>query len=1164
LDFRILGPLEVQAGDRVLALGGTKQRALLAILLLHANEVVSSDRLIQALWGEEPLENAAKALQVAVSRLRRALDQAAGLLVTRPPGYELRLGRDQLDLHRFEDRVAAGREALAAGDPARAAAEVDDALALWRGPPLADLAYESFSQAEISRLEELRIAALEDRFAANLELGRHADVVSELEALVRDYPLRERLREQLMLALYRSGRQADALAAYRDARGTLVDELGIEPGRRLRDVHEQILMQDPALDLRPIDETPPTVSRGVFVGRARELAALVGALDDALAGRGRLVLLAGEPGIGKSRLADELIRDAEARGARVLIGRCWEAGGAPAYWPWVQSLRSYIQETELEPLRTQLGAGASDVAQLLPELRDFFPELPDPVAPDSAGARFRLFEAASSFLRNAAQVRPLVLTLDDLHAADEPSLLLLRLVVREMADSRLLLVGAFRNVDPTLGAPLSSALADLVREPPTTQLELAGLSEADVAEYIELSTGIEPASKLTKAIHVETEGNPFFVGGIVHLLDAEGRIAEADAHMRIPPEIRAVIGQRIGRLSEHCRNLLVPAAVIGREFGVDELTQVSELRSEELLDVLHEAMAERVVTDVPGTAGRLRFGHALIRDTLYDELTPVRRLQLHRAAGEALEALYSSDLEPHLAELAHHFIAAAPFGGADKAIDYARRAGERAAAQLAYEEAARLYLMALPLLGKDVHRCELLIALGDAQARAGDAAGSKQSLREAADLAEGLGLKEHLAKAALGYGGRFVWESSRDDADHGPLLERALAAIGEEDSKLRVRLLARFAGGPLRDPRFQRERRSSLSEQALAMARRIGDPETLAYALSGYNQAHLSPEFTPTQASLATELVDLATEAGDLERAAEGHELRAVALIELADMPGAKAALAAMAKLAEELRQPSQDWFVTVYSAHVALLEGELAEAERLIAEARRLGERGLSWNAGLSYGIQLYVLCREQGRLDEVEELVRCSARDYPTYPAYRCALAQMAAELGYTAEARGALEDLAADDFSVLPLDEDWLVSMSLLAETATILGDVEIAARLYRRLLPYRERVTIAIATVSTGAVARYLGLLAATTERWNDAERHFEEALEMNERINARSWLAHTQEDYARMLVGRGEPGDRERALELAGLALDGYRRLEMNTFAAEAARLEQTLKMASAC
>ena len=201
-------------------------------------------------------------------------------------------------------------------------------------------------------------------------------------------------------------------------------------------------------------------------------------------------------------------------------------------------------------------------------------------------------------------------------------------------------------------------------------------------------------------------------------------------------------------------------------------------------------------------------------------------------------------------------------------------------------------------------------------------------------------------------------------------------------------------------------------------------------------------------------------------------------------------------------------------------------------------------------------MLRREQGRLDEVEELVRCSARDYPTYPAYRCALAQMAAELGYTAEAREALEDLAADDFSILPLDEDWLVSMSLLAETATTLGDVEVAARLYRRLLPYRERVTIAIATVSTGAVARYLGLLAATIERWDDAVRHFEEALEMNERINARSWLAHTQEDFARTLASRGE---RDRALELTDLALKAYRSLGMDTFAAGAAQLEQTLR-----
>jgi DNA-binding SARP family transcriptional activator len=394
MEFLILGPLEAHEGGRKLALGGTKQRALLAMLLLNANRVVSNDRLIDALWGGADSEDAAKALQVAVSRLRKVLEpdrprDQDRLLVTRPPGYELRLGPDQLDLNRFERLVAKARSSLAA-DPASAARQLHEALALWKGPPLADLAYEPFAQPELARLEVLRLAALEDRIRADLDIGLHADLVGELEALVAEHPLRERLRGLLMLALYRSGRQAEALAAYADARHVLVEELGIEPGPELRELQQAILRQEPALDRRPVVEEAPEPSRGVFVGRERELGELVGALDDALAGRGRLVLLAGEPGIGKSRLADELMGRAGARGAGVLVGPCWEAGGAPAYWPWVQALRAYIRETQPEALRAQLGAGGADLAQLLPELGALFPDLGTPPALESEGARFRL------------------------------------------------------------------------------------------------------------------------------------------------------------------------------------------------------------------------------------------------------------------------------------------------------------------------------------------------------------------------------------------------------------------------------------------------------------------------------------------------------------------------------------------------------------------------------------------------------------------------------------------------------------------------------------------------------------------------------------------------------------------------------------------------------
>ena len=922
------------------------------------------------------------------------------------------------------------------------------------------------------------------------------------------------------------------------------------------------MRQDAALDSRPVSKAAPERSGGVFVGREHELAEL-----RRRPSRPRW-LVAGawsfSPASPASARAGSPTGWWDRRrtlGARVIVGRCWEAGGAPPYWPWVQALRTYVRETDLDALREQLGAGAGDIAQLLPELRELF-ELRT-AGDGSEGARFRLFEAASSFLRSAAHARPIVLVLDDLHAADEPSLLLLRFVAREIADSRLLVVCAFRDVDPTLRDPLDLDAGRAGTEPLASQIGLTGLSEADVGSYIEPSTGIEPAPGLVEAIHAETEGNPLFVAEVVRLLDADGRIAEADAHLRIPPGVRTVIGRRVARLPERCRSLLARASVLGREFGLDALAHLSELPHDDMLDALDDAMAERIVTDVPGSPGRLRFCHALVRDTLYDELPSARRLQLHHDAGEALEAVYSVDLEPHLAELAQHFIAAGP-AGADKAVDYARRAGHWATAQLAYEEAARLYYMALPLLDRGVKRCEVLLALGDSQARAGDAAASKQTFREAADLAEGLGLNEQLAKAALGYGGRFVWQAARDDVYHVPLLERALAATGEQDSTLRVRLLARLAGGPLRNPSFPRERRSSLERAGArdgSPHRRPGDARVCNQRIHpGQPLARVHPQ--------AGRPGDGADEAathrrwGTIRRGTR-DSWRGLARARRHG-GGEGESFAAMAEVAQQLRQPSQEWIATVYSALVALVEGKLGTADDLIATARSIGERGLSWNAALSYGSQMYMLRREQGRLDEVEDVLLRSAREYPTFALFRCAVAQRAAVLGNTAEAQDALDDLVAGSFAKLPPDEDWLVSMGLLAETAATRRDAAHAASLYRRLLPYGERVAVAIATISTGAVA--LATSGCWRRRWSAGMTESATSRTRSRStsgIGARPWLAHTQEEYGRMLAARAEPGDRDRALELAGRALEGYSSLGMDSFAAGAERLTESLGTARA-
>jgi DNA-binding SARP family transcriptional activator/tetratricopeptide (TPR) repeat protein len=710
MEFRILGPLDVIDEERAVNLPGTKHRALLAMLLLHANEVVSTERLIDALWEGERPRAARKTLQVYVSQLRKVLGRDR--VHTKPPGYLLRVDGDELDLTRFQRLVDAGR--------------LKEALLLWRGPPLAEFAYERFAQGEIARLEELRLASLERRIAHELDAGRHAELVGELGVLVRDHPLREQLRAQLMLALYRSGRQAEALAAYREARRVLVDELGIEPGLFLRELEKAMLGQEPGLDLASTsheERVTTSESRSAFVGREAELDELRAGLGAAVAGRGRLVLVSGEPGAGKSRLAEELTREAGTGGARILTGRCWEGGGAPAYWPWVQSLRAYVRESTPELLRAQLGTGAVELAQVLPELREMLPGLPEPASLDSDGARFRLLYATAEFLRNACADRPTVLVLDDLHAADPPSLVLLRFLARELGSIRLLVLGAYRDVDPVPGQRLSEMLVEVAREPGTRRLSLGGLSEREVTRYVEWTAPAIASPELGAALHEQTEGNPLFVAETVRLLSLEGIEPESAGRLRlaIPRNVREVIARRLSHLSEDCNRVLVLASVLGREFALDALARLGGLSVDDLLNLLDKALAARVVSDVPGAPGRLRFSHVLIRDTIHDGVGAARRARLHRRAAEALEDLYGDSLETpeRVLALAQHWSQA---GEPARAIALYRRGGELALRVFANYDAAEALTRGVDLLRqmpesarRDEQELELTVLLGAAR-----------------------------------------------------------------------------------------------------------------------------------------------------------------------------------------------------------------------------------------------------------------------------------------------------------------------------------------------------------------------------------------------------------------------------------------------------------------
>jgi class 3 adenylate cyclase/tetratricopeptide (TPR) repeat protein len=931
-------------------------------------------------------------------------------------------------------------------------------------------------------------------------------------------------------------------------------------------------LRDEFPPLKATDRAVESAERGdgrrgsTFVGRDRELRQLVDVLDTAITGRGRLVLIGGEPGIGKSHLADEVARHARMRRARVLWGRCWEAGGAPAYWPWVQAIRAYMRDTETSALRDEMGKGVSDIAQMLPELRDLFPDVAPPASGDPEGARFRLFDSTASFLRKASNAQPLLLVLDDMHAADTPSLLLLEFIARELGTARVLAVATYRDIEVTPDHPLARTLAELGRQPTTHNVSLGGLTRAEVARLIELTADLEPPDAVVSAVHAETEGNPLFVGEVVRLLASEGRLADpADAEslrFTIPDSVREVIGRRIQHLSSECKRVLTVASVVGREFGLDALEYATEISGDDLLDILDEAIAARVVSEAPGSRGRLRFSHALIRDALYDELTTPRRIRHHRRVAEALERLHRDEPGPHLAELAHHFFEAAPGGDVGNAIDYARRAAEHALALLAFEEAARLYRMALralelrqPVEERSGH--DLLVALGEAQARAGESSAAKQAFLEAADIARRVGDAETLARAALGYGGRFVWEASRDDPHLVPLLEAALAALPDADSPLRARLLARLAAGPLRDA-VDREPRCALVREAVANARRLNDPATLAYVLDGFVAATWGPDNPEERVAVSTEMIEAAGRAGDKERMLQAHHWRALALLELGDVPAVHAELAAKTRLAEELRQPTQYWYLFSLQATVATFEGRYAEAENLIEQAFKIGHRAQGYIARVCRGVQLWQLRRDQGRLDEVVSEIARLAEDFPSYIVVRCVLAETYAELGREDAARRIVHEVAPNRFTALPVNDEWLFGMALLADAAARVADDEHVRQLYELLTPYAHRNAVSAPDGSLGSVSRNLGVLAARVRNWADAERHFEDALEMNVRMGARPWVAHTQLGYARMVLRRAEAGDRDRAALLLDDAIATYDTLGMTGFGERAESLRRSL------
>jgi len=855
-----------------------------------------------------------------------------------------------------------------------------------------------------------------------------------------------------------------------------------------------------------------------LVGRQDALTALERAFAAAVAGDGRLVLAAGDAGMGKTALLETLGPAARAGGADLLWATGWEGLGAPAFWPWIQILRAAGIDLP-EPERD---AGAEEV-------------------------RFRLFDAVTTRLRELAANRPVVIVLDDLHWADVGSLRLLGFAAKELRRVPVLLAGSYRDVEvegTEAGGLLAAMGADRIR--------LTGLDRAAVGELLAATAGAPAPAELVRAVADRSGGNPLFVQELARLMAAQGTAAAGG----VPDSIKPVLARRLARLSQPCQELLTTAAVIGERFGVDVLARSTGSAGAAVLGLLDEAVRARLV--VEERLGRYAFSHALVRDTLYGGLPLDGRVALHYRVGESLEALAGGG-DDRLAELARHFLEAAPGGDTTRAVDYAERAGRQALDLLAYEEACVLFARALDALSlagpapaprgdggcppdsggasRQSKRLELVLALGDARARAGDQAGARAAFAEAAGLARQTGDSSGLARAALGPAGSAGFEVPLFDQAQIELLEEALAALPAGDSRMRAWLLGRlsvaltYIDTPVR--------RSGLAEESVAMGRRLGDPTTLAYALAAYCDAIADPDHCVERRAAATEIIDLA--GGDRALELLGRRLRLVADLELGDMGAVDAGIEAFERVAGALRQGLYQWYAPLWRATRRLMEGRLAEAERLVAEAMSIGEAAGSANAFLLGGVFRAFLSAQRFDWKAAAEVIAELAPVPETTPpgSITNPAAIFVPEIEPEATRR-ELDRLAAGGLAAVPFDSEWLPNLCQVARACSVLGHTALAAPVYDALTPYGALFAVeGIGAGCHGSVSHHLGLLAAVLGRTADAAAHFEAALDANRRAGATLPTAATLRSYSYVLAGSVDPADQARANTMAREAVALY-------------------------
>ena len=893
----------------------------------------------------------------------------------------------------------------------------------------------------------------------------------------------------------------------------------------------------------------------LFVGRDEEFDQVTSLFDECVDQQhGWLMMFSGEAGIGKTRLAEQLAGTASDRGMNVFWGRSLEERGGPPYWPWVQVLRAMIRSLDDDALAECMGAGVADIAGIVPELAQRLDVMPSVPLATADQDRFRLFDSIGTFLVNAAHRQPLLLVFDNLHWAGRPSLLLLQFVSAVLVDSPVFILGTYRGSEVSREHPLFDTLGTLNRESRFLRLHLKGLKSEAVATLLRSATGRQPAPALVEAVHRETEGNAFFVAEVIRLLiDSQALKGQQELSrplvIEIPEGIREVIGKRLNQLSADCNRILQIAAVVGRQFDLRLLEHlVDDMQSERVAEVLGECIHCGVIIESGLRSGAFRFSHALIRETLYDEINSARRPRLHAQVGQAIEKLYGEDSEPWLASLAYHFTEAARGGYVSKAVEYNMRAAELAEEQLAYEEAASHYQNAIESLALDdgieneLTHCRLLLALA-------------RTMSKEARAPETLGLCEQAFTLALKQGDVERMLESCRIVDYGvsnlgvggdramSLVETALDAMPDQDSPVRAELLgvlarARYMAG-------KSDQTESAIVESIAMSRRVRDAKAMASAYRARCFSPYPPESLAQRVEVAREMLQLAVELGSRELERDAHDLCFYDQLELGNLHQADEHLHQSGKIGESIRQPFYTTNHLVYRAMRSIMEGRYEEGEQLAIDALKSGQRVGRGSAEGLFSMQMFAIRRDQGRLDELLPVLEAFQKINSGSSIWKPGLILLYTKLDMRDDALREFGMLTDDKLSMVPRDALWSTCLAYLAEAAIYLDDVAGAQMLYRYLEPYSGRNLLAGASVVfLGAADYYLALLAVCMGESQVAYRHFEEAIKLNKRMGAHPWLARTCFQFGRLLARSEDERQRRRGAEMLGSASAAAQQLGM--------------------